>query len=98
MPMQHTIQGKKAIIKIDGPFDFNAGQEFRKNYEQILSQEGLEAIDIDLATVNVLDSGALGMLLLLREKAKVNISLLNSKGGVRQLLEVANFHKMFVMK
>jgi len=103
MPMQINTNesGQKATIKLEGRFDFNASREFRDSYEGILGQQGVESIDVDLSDVNYLDSSALGMLLLLREKAEpsnVKLSLVNSRGAVRQILEVANFHKLFTLR
>jgi anti-anti-sigma factor len=61
----------------------------------------VESIDVDLSGVNYLDSSALGMLLLLRENTeprKMRIALVNSRGPVRQILEVASFHKLFELR
>jgi len=56
---------------------------------------------IDLGGVDYLDSSALGMLLLLRERAESmgkTVSLTRMQGTVKQVLDVANFDKIFVMK
>jgi anti-anti-sigma factor len=55
-------------------------------------------IEIDFQGVDYLDSSALGMLLMLRDKASgsgKDISLVGVKGSVRQVLEIANFSKLF---
>jgi len=103
MPMQINTNedGHKATLRLEGRFDFNASREFRDSYERILSQREVESIDVDLSDVNYLDSSALGMLLLLREKTEpvgIKIILANSRGAVRQILEVANFHKLFTLR
>lgn len=103
MPMQIAINeaGQNATLRLEGRFDFNASREFRDSYERILSRREIESIDVDLSAVNYLDSSALGMLLLLREKAEptgVKLALVSSRGAVRQILEVANFHKLFVLR
>jgi len=93
--------GNTAVLRLEGRFDFNASREFRDNYERILNRRGIEVIEVDLSEVNYLDSSALGMLLLLREKSEPNhikLSLVNSRGAVRQILEVANFQKLFVLR
>ncbi|CAK0762344.1 STAS-domain containing protein PA14_20770 [Gammaproteobacteria bacterium] len=102
-PMQITTNttDRKATIKLDGRFDFSASRDFRSSYESILGQRELESIEIDLSSVSYLDSSALGMLLLLREKTEptnAKLSLVNSRGAVRQILEVANFHKLFTLR
>ena len=51
----------------------------------------------DLGNVAYLDSSALGMLLMLRDKAKSSgktVCLANAR-GVRQVLDIANFGKLF---
>ncbi len=100
MQISSSITGNHANLALGGRFDFNATREFREAYEQILAHKDLEAINVDLANVDYLDSSALGMLLLFKEKAGpggVKLSLVNSRGGVRQILEVANFHKLFTV-
>ncbi|MBF0527285.1 MAG: STAS domain-containing protein, partial [Deltaproteobacteria bacterium] len=55
-------------------------------------------IVVDLAAVDYIDSSALGMLLILREKAggeKADISLLNCSPDVRRSIEHVHFDKMF---
>ena len=51
--------------------------------------------------MDYLDSSALGMLMLLNERAKVvnkPVALLNTSGVVSQVLGVANFSKIFNIK
>jgi anti-anti-sigma factor len=51
--------------------------------------------------VDYLDSSGLGMLLMLREKAQAankTVSLRNCRGAVRQVLDIANFAKLFTIK
>lgn len=91
---------KKVILKLVGRFDFNANREFQDSYDALFKHGEVESIDVDLMEVNYLDSSALGMLLLLRENAEpgaIKIALVNSQGPVRQILEVANFHKLFTV-
>jgi HptB-dependent secretion and biofilm anti anti-sigma factor len=55
---------------------------------------------VDFGRVDYLDSSALGMLLLLREKAEAagkKVSLANLSGTVKQVLEIANFGKLFTI-
>jgi anti-anti-sigma factor len=57
-------------------------------------------VDVDLGEVAYLDSSALGMLLMLRDKAKSagrEVRLVNARGSVRQVLEIANFGKLFAI-
>jgi HptB-dependent secretion and biofilm anti anti-sigma factor len=90
--------GSTAIV-LQGRFDFNAHREFRDAVECAL-KETAPQIKVDLAGVDYLDSSALGMLLMLRDKAKSagkSVSLANARGAVKQVIEIANFGKLFLL-
>lgn len=94
-----TIDGR-SVIKLQGRFDFNAHREFREAVEKAMLPDGIKDIQVDLANVAYLDSSALGMLLMLRDKAQGKsrtVSLVNSRGSVKQVLEIANFGKLFLI-
>lgn len=87
-----------ATASLSGRFDFNAHRDFREALDRLLAATDAKAFVIDLGEVSYLDSSALGMLLLLRDKAKQAnkpVKLANVKGSVKQVLEIANFSKMF---
>jgi len=89
-----------ARIALQGRFDFNAHRDFKSSYDPVLGAADVNVIEVDLGAVAYLDSSALGMLLLLREKAgRVNktVALSNCHGTVQQALEIANFGRLFVM-
>jgi anti-anti-sigma factor len=91
-----TVDGK-TTIKLQGRFDFNAHREFREAVDGAIAGTGREIV-VDLGIVDYLDSSALGMLLMLRDKAKGanrEISLSNCKGSVKQVLDIANFGRLF---
>lgn len=84
------------VLKLTGSFDFKFFQEFRRLYEPALNNADIYTIEIDLHGVEYIDSSALGMLLQLREKARSKkIVLTHCPDAVRQVLEVANFNKLF---
>lgn len=88
----------KMTLWLSGRFDFHSHRQFRESYERALKNEEGAAIAVDLSAVDYMDSSALGMLLLFKEKATMlnkQVSLTNCQGTVRQILEVANFHKLF---
>ncbi|MFN8543713.1 MAG: STAS domain-containing protein [Candidatus Binatia bacterium] len=92
------VQAGKGTIALEGRFDFTAHREFRAGYEQVLSGESVKSLDIDLHQVSHMDSSALGMLLLVRERTdavKCEIALINCPPSVRKVLEIANFQKLF---
>ena len=93
-----NVSDHKGVLSLSGRFDFSIHRDFRSNYENILNAEGVKELDVNLNGVDYIDSSALGMLLLLREKAmekRIQMKLLNPKDSVRQVLEVANFGRLF---
>lgn len=95
-----TFEGK-AIISLNGRFDFHAHREFKDACEAPLKLPEVKALEIDFGDVAYLDSSALGMLLMLKDKtqaANKALYLVNCHGTVRQVLEIANFTKIFNVK
>lgn len=102
MSMQVTVinSQERLTLALTGRFDFCSNREFRGAYEARLKEEGIKEIAVDLGQVEYMDSSALGMLLLLKEKSAVagkTITLVNCRGVVRQILEVVNFQKLFTI-
>lgn len=94
------LDGDKARISISGRFDFSTHREFHDACQRPLHDPAVKGIEIDLGAVDYLDSSALGMLLLLREKAAgvdKATSLTSCRGVVSEILEVANFGKLFAI-
>jgi HptB-dependent secretion and biofilm anti anti-sigma factor len=89
----------KSVIVLQGRFDFNAHREFRESVDQAVKDPARE-IHVDLAGVDYLDSSALGMLLMLRDRAKgasKEVTLANARGSVKQVIDIANFGKLFAL-
>lgn len=94
------INDHKGTLALNGRFDFSIHRDFRSNYENIINTSGVNELEVDLNAVDYIDSSALGMLLLLREKAmdkNIKMRLTNPKDSVRQVLEVANFGRLFTI-
>ena len=92
-----TVHDGQATIKLQGRFDFNAHREFRAAVEDAVARS-TGSVVVDFCDVDYLDSSALGMLLMLRDKAKEavrEVSLINCRGAVRQVIDIANFGKLF---
>jgi HptB-dependent secretion and biofilm anti anti-sigma factor len=101
MNANFTTDSETAVIQLTGRFDFSRHREFRNCYEAALRESTLRRIEVDLQGVDYLDSSALGMLLLLKERADARalpVSLLNCTGVVREILDVANFGTMFTLR
>ncbi|RIX41192.1 MAG: anti-sigma factor antagonist [Rhodocyclales bacterium GT-UBC] len=91
-------EGGKAVIKLNGRFDFNTHREFRSAYEPLVADASIRAVIVDFSSVDYLDSSALGMLLMLRDKmggGNKEVSLSGVRGNVKQVLDIANFGKLF---
>jgi len=100
--MQITVEKKDDTIRLtlNGRFDFSSHREFRNACDEALQTPEIKEIEADFRRVDYLDSSALGMLLLLREKAQnanLKVSLTNCTGLVQQVLDVANFQKLFTI-
>ncbi len=93
-----TKEAGVAEVRLSGRFDFNSHRDFRNAYEPLMSESDVRAVTIDMGGVDYLDSSALGMLLMLRDKAGAAnkaLTLSNVRGPVKQVLEIANFGKLF---
>lgn len=92
-----TRQGGVTLL-LEGRFDFRAHPQFREAARQALEAGGLREIDIDLARVSYLDSAALGMLLMLRERAGLpdgSLRLCHASESVQRVLDIARFERLF---
>lgn len=99
MLVQLTKTEQLTTIHLQGRFDYGARLDFDRAVQESL---GLQApqIQLDMKAVEYMDSAALGMLLLLRDKATglgKTVCLAETQGFVKKILEVANFHKLFQM-
>lgn len=94
---QHlSADGKEARIRIRGRFDFEVHQEFRAAYRH--TDGTAMRYTIDLSQTEYMDSSALGMLLLLREHAggeSASVTITGASEGVRKVLDIANFDRLF---
>lgn len=100
MQIQTTIREDRGLVTLTGSFDFNAHKDFRRACDSMLDEPSVRAIELNLARVEYLDSSAVGMLLILRDRAEEKgkqIILSGSTGTVRQVLEIANFGKLFTV-
>lgn len=98
--MQASVskESGNAEVALVGRFDFNAHREFRAAYEPLIADAEVRSLSINMAGVEYLDSSALGMLLMLRDKAGAAnkaLTLVDVRGAVRQVLDIANFGKLF---
>ena len=100
MQIATRTEGQRAVLRLSGRFEFSAHREFREAIDRVLAQQGIDDLVVDLMDVDYVDSSALGMLLMLRERAnsaKLGLVLSNPRGMVRQALDIAHFEKLFVI-
>lgn len=96
----HIVVNKSlqnVTLNLKGRFDYDARRDFDSGTQQALN-EAPGLIVVNLQDVDYMDSSALGMLLVLRDKAKEkgkSVSLTGGQGLVRKILEVANFNRLF---
>ncbi|HEX5364592.1 MAG TPA: STAS domain-containing protein [Gallionella sp.] len=98
MAISIQIRDNVGRITMEGRFDFQVHREFKEAYTPLVDNAAVREIEVEMSKVDYLDSSALGMLMLLNERAKganKTVSLLNTSGVVSQVLEVANFSKIF---
>jgi HptB-dependent secretion and biofilm anti anti-sigma factor len=101
MKITKLTQQDIVVLQLQGRFDFSAHREFREATKVSLAQAAVREIQVDLGKVDYVDSAALGMLLLLRENANgigKTITLSGATGTVKQVLDIANFQKLFTCK
>ena len=85
-------------IHVSGRFDFSAHHDFQHSYTKYA--KGEKKFVVDLQDVDYMDSSAMGMLLQLREhsnKEAGGVVLANGSDGIREILRIANFDKLFTL-
>lgn len=101
MAIDVQISGSVAHIQMSGQFNFQVHRAFKDAYAALLENAAIKEIKVEMSKLDYIDSSALGMLMLLNERAKAagkSITLLNASGMVMQVLEVANFGRIFNIK
>ncbi|RDH82183.1 MAG: anti-anti-sigma factor [endosymbiont of Escarpia spicata] len=91
--------GQLVRISINGRFDFSQHADFRNAYT--IEDAPYRRYEIDLSNVPYMDSSALGMLLMLRERAggdKADITLIGFNDEIGQILNVSCFDNLFKLK
>lgn len=96
MAINSQENGGIVTITITGRFDFSSHQEFVRAYKQYA--KGEKTFQVDLNGAEYMDSSAMGMLLQLREYSKSNkVALTNANEGIKEILRIANFDKLFAV-
>ena len=98
MAIRTTTTDEKAIIFIDGRVDVFMCRSFRETCSQQLQLPGVTCLEIDMSGIEHFNSSALGVLLVAREQAvklEKSLQLSNLNEKVSEIIEIANFHRLF---
>jgi HptB-dependent secretion and biofilm anti anti-sigma factor len=96
---QISEDGKVLTLSVPSRLDITAHKEFGEAYKDKLGP--VSSCIVDMAEVEFLDSSALGMLLMFREKAvaeSVDVSIANCGPSIKKIFAMANFDKLFKMQ
>ena len=91
--------GNQVSIKVSGRFDFSTHKDFVQAYKSY--PKGEKDFIVDLSGAEYMDSSAMGMLLQLREysaKRPDSVVLKNGNDAIQEILRIANFGKLFVIR
>lgn len=99
--MKYTLVTDETSVRadLDGSLTFEDHNNFRQLIEKIDST-GKNQCVLNMLKVTYLDSAALGMLLLLRErlhKRGVEITISKAGGQVSKILSLSNFGQLFTI-
>jgi len=101
MQIDIHMAGSEARLALAGSFAFDTHRDFRAAYDTALADPAINTLNIDLTKVEYIDSSALGMLLVLKDRAAAankTIALSGVQGTVAEVLDVANFGKLFTLR
>ncbi|MES9964530.1 MAG: STAS domain-containing protein [Candidatus Sedimenticola sp. 20ELBAFRAG] len=92
-----SSDNSEVTIHVSGRFDFSCHQDFLQAYTSF--PKGEKSYIVDLSETEYMDSSAMGMLLQLREHGdkEAGVALSNANEGVREVLRIANFDKLFTI-
>jgi len=93
---QISSDGKVLTISITGRLDITTYRDFNQAYKDKL--DTVSKCIIDMTDAEYMDSSALGMLLLLRERAggdNAQIDIVNCNPGLEKIFKTANFNRLF---
>lgn len=101
--MTLTIQPdtQPGLLHLEGTFTFDTHGIFKEATTELLQAGGLRTIVLELSRVSYMDSAALGMLLLLRERAEargMKVVLSRPTAMVHSILQVVQFGRLFEIR
>lgn len=96
MAVSVNLVGDQLQLAVDGVFDIEMYNEFNNSYKDYLGKA--QTYVIDFAQTDRIDSAALGLMLLMRQKVGTEgkkIRLINANDKVKRSLDTAQFSRLF---
>lgn len=97
MSIQIAQTGRHAVLAIQGRFVFEMRSEFLEAMRRVISLPDCDDISVDLSATEYLDSSAIGMLLILRDRALEagrQTRITGGSGNVRNVLTMCNIGQL----
>lgn len=97
MELTRIISGNVCNVKLIGKFTFADHSVFKEIFE-FFTDSSINRIELDLKSVDFVDSAALGLLLLTRDEAKKAskaLAIRNPQGQVKKMFEISRFYELF---
>lgn len=101
MEIDVVVDSDKAMLRLSGRFDYTSHASFLAQAEGSLVHPACREFWVDLAGVEYIDSSALGMLLMLRDRVRKEgktMALANVRGYVREVIDNAQFNRLFELR
>lgn len=98
MDIDLVVDADKTMVRLSGRFDYTTHGRFLSQAEGSLVHSACQQLWIDMTEVEYIDSSALGMLLMLRDRARKegkSVALSNVRGYVREVIDNAQFNRLF---
>lgn len=90
------------IIKMPKRFDYSAGSEFNAAFSAITNSDiASKTIQLDCMQMDYIDSAGIGLLVMAHKKAlnnRANISVINTRPMIKEILLLANLQKLISIK
>lgn len=97
MEFSKSREGDCLKVRMSGRFIFSDHPEFKKILIAI-EEENIKEVHIDISALEFVDSAALGLLLLTRDKVKeksIRLTLLKPTGQVEKMFRISKFFDIF---
>ncbi len=94
MKFQLDKDGEAVNISMKGKCTFSDYDYFQEILA-IVDEGGVNQMDIDISGLEFIDSSGLGMLLMIKDKTKLDIVLVSPQGQVQKMIGVASLDKIF---